>query len=227
MFAKVLIANRGEIALRVLRACRELGIRTVGIFSDADANLPHLRYVDQKVALGGNLPQETYLNIEKIVRACEVTGVDAVHPGYGFLSENADFVERLTERGFTFIGPGPETLRGMKNKLEVKKRLHEAGVPVVPGPLDPVQSLEEGRAIAEELGYPLLLKAALGGGGRGIRVVERPEDFEEAFRSAEREARLAFGRGELYMEKLIGLARHVEVQILADAFGKVIHLGER
>ncbi|NSW76959.1 MAG: acetyl-CoA carboxylase biotin carboxylase subunit [Candidatus Atribacteria bacterium] len=227
MFEKVLIANRGEIALRVLRACRELGIKTVGVFSDADANLPHLRYVDQKVALGGNLPQETYLNIEKIIRVCELTGADAVHPGYGFLSENAEFVERLTGRGFKFIGPNPETLRGMKNKLHVKKCLHEAGVPVVPGPLEPVRSLEEGKAIAAELGYPLLLKASLGGGGRGIRVVEKPEDFEGAFQSAEREAKLAFGRGELYMEKLIGRARHVEVQVLADTFGNVVHLGER
>ncbi|MEN3186325.1 MAG: acetyl-CoA carboxylase biotin carboxylase subunit [Atribacterota bacterium] len=227
MFEKVLIANRGEIALRVLRACRELGIKTVGIFSDADAGLAHLRYVDQKVALGGNLPQETYLNIEKIIRACEVTGVDAVHPGYGFLSENAEFVERLTEKGFTFIGPSLETLRGMKNKLHVKKRLHEAGVPVVPGPLEPIRSLDEGRSVATELGYPLLLKASLGGGGRGIRVVENAESFEEAFRSAEREAKLAFGREELYMEKLISRARHVEVQILADTFGNVIHLGER
>lgn len=227
MFEKVLIANRGEIALRVLRACRELGIKTVGVFSDADANLLHLRYVDQKVSLGGNLPQETYLNVEKIIRACELTGAEAVHPGYGFLSENAEFVEQLTERGFTFIGPGAETLRGMKDKLGVKKRLHEAGVPVVPGPLEALRSLEEGREMAHELGYPLLIKACLGGGGRGIRVVERAEDFADAFQSAEREAKLAFGRGDLYLEKLIPRARHVEVQVLGDSFGNVIHLGER
>lgn len=227
MFRKILIANRGEIAMRILRACGELGIKTVGIFSDADVNLLHLRYVDQKVSLGGNLPAETYLNIEKILRVCELTGVDAVHPGYGFLSENTDFVEQLTNRGFTFIGPALGTLRGMKNKLWVKKRLHEANVPVVPGPLEPLKNVEEGKAIARELGYPILLKACLGGGGRGIRVVERPEDFEEAFQSATREARLAFGKEELYMERLIKRARHIEVQILADRFGNVIHLGER
>ncbi|MGQ9473210.1 MAG: acetyl-CoA carboxylase biotin carboxylase subunit [Candidatus Caldatribacteriaceae bacterium] len=227
MFRKMLIANRGEIALRILRACGELGIKTVGIFSDADSNLLHLRYVDQKVSLGGNLPTETYLNVEKILRVCELTGVDAVHPGYGFLSENADFVEKLINRGFTFIGPNLETLRGMKDKLWVKKRLYEVNVPVVPGPLEPLRNVEEGKAIARELGYPILLKACLGGGGRGIRVVERPDDFEEAFQSATREAKLAFGREELYMERLIKRARHVEVQILADHFGNVIHLGER
>jgi len=227
LFSKVLIANRGEIALRVVRACRELGIKTVGVFSEADENLLHLRYVDQKVSLGGNLPQETYLNVEKIIRACELTGAEAVHPGYGFLSENAEFVEKLTERGFAFIGPRVEVLRRMKNKLLVKQLLHQAGIPVIPGSLESLRDVKEAKRMASHLGYPVLVKACLGGGGRGIRVVKKEEEFEEVFLSAGREAQLAFGSGDLYLEKLIDRARHIEVQILADHFGNVIHLGER
>jgi len=227
LFSKILVANRGEIALRVVRACRELGIKTVGVFSDPDANLLHLRFVDQKVALGGNSATETYLNIPKIVRVCELTGADAVHPGYGFLAENAAFVEQLVKRGITFIGPSFEILKKIKNKLLAKRIMHEAGVPVVPGSLEPVRNLSEARDIAREIGYPLLLKACLGGGGRGIRVILDEEDLRKSFDSAQREAQTAFGNDELYMEKLIEQARHIEVQILADCFGNVIHLGER
>ncbi len=227
MFSKVLIANRGEIALRVARACRELGVKTVGVFSDPDANLLHLRFVDQKVALGGQSAVETYLNIPKIIRACEVTGADAVHPGYGFLAENAMFAEELKKRGIAFIGPEVSVLQKMKNKLQAKRLMHEAGVPVIPGSLEPVKSFADAHDIAKEVGFPLLLKACLGGGGRGIRVISNEEDLKKSFDSARREAQVAFGNEELYIEKLIPRARHIEVQILADRFGNVIHLGER
>ncbi len=227
MFSKVLIANRGEIALRVVRACKELGLKTVGVFSDPDANLLHLRFVDQKVALGGNSAIETYLNIPKIVRACEITGADAVHPGYGFLAENVTFAEELEKRGITFIGPGPDVLRKMKNKLQAKRLMHEAGVPVIPGSLEPVKTFADAHDIARDIGYPLLLKACLGGGGRGIRVIASEDDLKKSFDSARREAQAAFGNEELYIEKLIDRARHIEVQILADRYGNVIHVGER
>lgn len=227
MFSKVLIANRGEIALRVVRACKELGLKTVGVFSEPDANLLHLRFVDQKVALGGNSAVETYLNISKIIRACEVTGADAVHPGYGFLAENAAFVEELEKRGITFIGPEVSVLQKMKNKLQAKRLMHEANVPVIPGSLEPIKSFADAHDIATEIGFPLLLKACLGGGGRGIRVITSEEDLKKSFDSARREAQISFGNDELYIEKLINCARHIEVQILADRFGNVIHLGER
>jgi len=227
LFSKVLIANRGEIALRVVRACKELGLKTVGVFSDPDANLLHLRFVDQKVALGGNSAIETYLNIPKIVRACEITGADAVHPGYGFLAENVTFAEELEKRGITFIGPGPDVLRKMKNKLQAKRLMHEAGVPVIPGSLEPVKTFADAHDIARDIGYPLLLKACLGGGGRGIRVIASEDDLKKSFDSARREAQAAFGNEELYIEKLIDRARHIEVQILADRYGNVIHVGER
>lgn len=227
MFSKVLIANRGEIALRVVRACKELGLKTVGVFSEPDANLLHLRFVDQKVALGGNSAVETYLNIPKIIRACEVTGADAVHPGYGFLAENAAFVEELEKRGITFIGPEVSVLQKMKNKLQAKRLMHEANVPVIPGSLEPIKSFADAHDIATEIGFPLLLKACLGGGGRGIRVITSEEDLKKSFDSARREAQISFGNDELYIEKLINCARHIEVQILADRFGNVIHLGER
>ncbi|MEN3202804.1 MAG: acetyl-CoA carboxylase biotin carboxylase subunit [Atribacterota bacterium] len=227
MFSKVLIANRGEIALRVVRACRELGLKTVGVFSEPDANLLHLRFVDQKVALGGSSAVETYLNIPKIIRACEVTGADAVHPGYGFLAENAAFVAELEKRGITFIGPEVSVLQKMKNKLQAKRLMHEANVPVIPGSLEPIKSFADAHDIAKEIGFPLLLKACLGGGGRGIRVITSEEDLKKSFDSARREAQASFGNDELYIEKLINCARHIEVQVLADRFGNVIHLGER
>lgn len=227
LFQKVLIANRGEIALRIVRACREMDIKTVGVFSDVDRNLIHLRDVDQKVALGGNSPAESYLNIDKILKACHLTKVDAVHPGYGFLSENVHFVQKLQENGIAFIGPGVDVLRKMKNKLLAKKIIHDSGVPVVPGSLEVVNTLQEAKKVADEIDFPFMLKACLGGGGRGIRVVENKKDLEEAFNSARREAKMAFGNEEIYIEKILDNARHIEVQILADQFGKTIHLGER
>ena len=227
MFQKVLIANRGEIALRIVRACREMDIKTVGVFSDIDRNLIHLRDVDQKVALGGNSPAESYLNIDKILKACQLTKADAVHPGYGFLSENVLFVQKLQENGIAFIGPSVDVLQKMKNKLLAKKIIHDSGVPVVPGSLEVVNTLPEAKKIASEIGFPFMLKACLGGGGRGIRVVENEKNLEEAFNSARREAKMAFGNEEIYIEKILDNARHIEVQILADRFGKTIHLGER
>jgi acetyl-CoA carboxylase biotin carboxylase subunit len=227
LFEKILIANRGEIALRIVRACREMDLKTVGIFSDFDRNLLHLRYVDQKVSLGGNLPGDTYLNIDKIIKACILTKADAVHPGYGFLSENISFVQKLRDNRIAFIGPSEEVLRKMKNKLLAKKIIHDSGVPVVPGSLDVVNTIEETRNVAAEIGYPFMIKACLGGGGRGIRVVENERNLKEAFLSARREAKMAFGNEEIYIEKIMNHARHIEVQILADQFGKNIHLGER
>ncbi|HOT04663.1 MAG TPA: acetyl-CoA carboxylase biotin carboxylase subunit [Atribacter sp.] len=227
MFQKVLIANRGEIALRIVRACREMDIKTVGVFSDIDRNLIHLRDVDQKVALGGNSPAESYLNIDKILKACHLTKADAVHPGYGFLSENVLFVQKLQENGIAFIGPSVDVLQKMKNKLLAKKIIHDSGVPVVPGSLEVVNTLLKAKKIASEIGFPFMLKACLGGGGRGIRVVENEKNLEEAFNSARREAKMAFGNEEIYIEKILDNARHIEVQILADRFGKTIHLGER
>ncbi len=227
LFQKILIANRGEIALRIVRACREMDIKTVGVFSDIDRNLIHLRDVDQKVALGGNSPAESYLNIDKILKACFLTKADAVHPGYGFLSENVLFVQKLQENGIAFIGPSVNVLEKMKNKLLAKKIIHDSGVPVVPGSLEVVNTLPEAKKIASEIGFPFMLKACLGGGGRGIRVVENEKNLEEAFNSARREAKMAFGNEEIYIEKILDNARHIEVQILADRFGKTIHLGER
>ena len=227
MFQKVLIANRGEIALRIVRACREMDIKTVGVFSDIDRNLIHLRDVDQKVALGGNSPAESYLNIDKILKACHLTKADAVHPGYGFLSENVLFVQKLQENGIAFIGPSVDVLQKMKNKLLAKKIIHDSGVPVVPGSLEVVNTLLKAKKIASEIGFPFMLKACLGGGGRGIRVVENEKNLEEAFNSARREAKMAFGNEEIYIEKILDNSRHIEVQILADRFGKTLHLGER
>jgi len=227
LFQKVLIANRGEIALRIVRACREMDIKTVGVFSDIDRNLIHLRDVDQKVALGGNSPAESYLNIDKILKACHLTKADAVHPGYGFLSENVLFVQKLQENGIAFIGPSVDVLQKMKNKLLAKKIIHDSGVPVVPGSLEVVNTLPEAKKIASEIGFPFMLKACLGGGGRGIRVVENEKNLEEAFNSARREAKMAFGNEEIYIEKILDNSRHIEVQILADRFGKTLHLGER
>ncbi|MDK2896071.1 MAG: acetyl-CoA carboxylase, biotin carboxylase subunit [Candidatus Atribacteria bacterium] len=227
MFDKILIANRGEIAFRIVRACREMGIKTVGIFSDVDRELLHLRFVDQKVSLGGDKADETYLDIEKIIKVCHLTHPAAVHPGYGFLAENFLLARRLEAEGITFIGPQAEILEKMKNKLFTKKVVQEAGIPVIPGSLTPITDLSEAKTVAREVGYPLAVKACLGGGGRGIRVVERAEGLEEAFLRAKREAALAFGSDEVYIEKLLGRARHIEVQILADKFGKVVHLGER
>ncbi len=228
MLDKVVIANRGEIALRILRACSELGIKTVAIHSSADRDLKHVRLADESVCIGPPPSDESYLNIPAIISAAEITDATAIHPGYGFLSENADFVERVERSGFTFIGPRAETIRTMGDKISAIKTMKEAGVPCVPGsdgPLgdDPKVNLE----LARSIGYPIIIKAAGGGGGRGMRVVHSEAALSNAITVTRTEAINAFGNGTLYMEKYLGNPRHIEIQVLADKYGNAIHLGER
>ena len=228
MFDKVLIANRGEIAVRVTRACRELGIRTVAIHSTADADAMHARVADESVCIGPPSPQESYLNIPAIIAAGEITNADAIHPGYGFLSENEKFASIVEEHGFTFIGPTAEHIRMMGDKARAKETMQRLGVPVVPGSDGPLGGdMSEAKAIADEIGYPVLVKAVSGGGGRGMQRVDHPDGLIEAIVGARAEAKAAFGDDSVYLEKLIEQPRHVEVQILADNFGSVVHLGER
>ncbi len=229
MLKKVLIANRGEIALRVLRACRELGIKTVAVHSTADETLKHVLLADESVCIGPASSVDSYLNITAIISAAELTDVDAVHPGYGFLSENADFAEMLEESGFTFIGPKAETIRMMGDKVEAIKAMKAAGIPCVPGSdgaLD-VEDDETNLAHADRIGYPIIIKAAGGGGGRGMRVVNNAEELTDAIRMTSAEAKAAFNNGIVYMEKFLGKPRHVEVQVLSDTHGNAVHLGER
>ncbi|MDE1981362.1 MAG: acetyl-CoA carboxylase biotin carboxylase subunit [Betaproteobacteria bacterium] len=228
MFEKILIANRGEIALRVLRACRELGIKTVAVHSEADADAKYVVLADESVCIGPPASQNSYLNIPAIISAAEVTGAEAIHPGYGFLSENADFAERVENSGFVFIGPRAETIRLMGDKISAKSTMKAAGVPVVPGsegqlPQDP----KELKKLAESIGYPVLIKAAAGGGGRGMRVVEREEDLLGFLDLTRSEARNAFGNDTVYMEKYLGQPRHIEIQVLSDEHGNAVYLGER
>lgn len=227
MFKRVLIANRGEIALRILRACRLLGLETVGIYSKADADALHLKYVDRKVCVGPASSGESYLNIQNIIGAAEISGADAVHPGYGFLAENADFARACLENDLVFIGPSPEALSLMGHKARAREAMAEAGVPVLPGITS--RDLDESSAlkIADELGYPILIKAALGGGGKGMRVVHDRQELVKALPLVKAEARHAFGSEEIYLEKFLRRARHVEIQVLGDRHGKVIHLNER
>ena len=227
MFNKVLVANRGEIAVRVIRACRELGIRTVAVYSEADRSSLHVAMADEAYCIGPPPPAESYLNIERIVDVAEKSGAEAVHPGYGFLAENPAFARACREAGLEFIGPTPESMEIMENKVATKRIVARAGVPVIPGPLVPVKDEEEAVEVAEELGYPVLLKAALGGGGRGLRIAWGAEDVRRLFESASREARTAFGSAEIYVEKYIPRPRHIEFQLLADKHGHIIHLGER
>uniref|UniRef100_A0A831TGI2 Biotin carboxylase n=1 Tax=Thermorudis peleae TaxID=1382356 RepID=A0A831TGI2_9BACT len=226
MFRKVLVANRGEIALRVMRACRELGIATVAVYSEADATALHVRYADEARCIGPAVATRSYLNIEALVQAARETGAEAVHPGYGFLAENAAFARACREAGLAFIGPRPEAIELMGDKAEARTLAREAGVPVVPGTPDKV-STEEALAAAEEIGFPLMVKAAAGGGGRGIRVVERREELAGAVAIAAQEAQAAFGDGALYLERYLSRPRHVEVQVLGDEHGNVLHLFER
>ncbi len=226
-FDKVLIANRGEIALRVLRACRELGVRTVAVHSTADANAMHVRLADESVCIGPPPAKESYLNAASIIAAAEITGAAAIHPGYGFLAENADFAEMVIEHGFAFVGPRPEHIRVMGDKIEAKAAAVAAGLPVVPGTNGPVADLDEAAAAAEEIGYPLLVKAAAGGGGRGMSVVHDPADLAEGVRRAQGEARAGFGDDRVYMERYLQNPRHIEVQVFGDAHGSVVHLFER
>lgn len=227
MFQKVLIANRGEIAVRIIRACRELGIRTAAVFSEADRSSLHVKIADEAICIGPAATAESYLNIPAILAACELTGAEAVHPGFGFLSENAAFARTCEKCGVTFIGPSPEAMEMMGNKAAAKAAMKGAGVPVVPGSDGAVASLDEARAAAEKAGYPVMVKASAGGGGRGIRRVDCPEDLEAAIVAAKQEAGRFFGDDSVYIEKFIVDPRHVEVQLLADSFGNVVYLGER
>lgn len=228
MFNKVLIANRGEIALRVLRACRELGIETVAVHSKADADLKHVLLADESVCIGPAASSESYLNMASIIAAAEVTNAEAIHPGYGFLSENADFAERVEESGFTFIGPKAETIRMMGDKVEAIKAMKAAGIPCVPGSGGPLgNDAAEIKRIAKSIGYPVIVKAAGGGGGRGMRVVRSEEEVVEAVKLTKAEAKQAFGNDMVYMEKFLETPRHIEIQVLADKHGNAIHLGER
>ena len=225
MFSRVLVANRGEIAVRVIRALHELGIDAVAVYSTADAGTLHTRLADRAVCIGPPSATESYLNMSSVVAAAEITGCDAVHPGYGFLSENPDFVRACEENDLVFVGPDADVMARMGDKVEAKRALAAAGLPLVPG-TEAVES-DGARAAAAEIGFPVLLKASAGGGGKGMRLVERPEDLEDAFAGANAEALAAFGDGTLYLEKLITSARHVEIQVLCDADGGVLTLGER
>ena len=227
MFDKILIANRGEIALRVLRACRELGIQTVAVHSTADADAMHVRLADESVCIGPPPARDSYLNIPAIVAACEITGADAVHPGYGFLSENAKFAEILTEHGIKFIGPSAENIRTMGDKIEAKRTARELGIPVVPGSAGGVSDVDEAKRVAHDIGYPVIIKATAGGGGRGMKVALSAADIDVALNTARTEAKAAFGNDEVYIEKYLAQPRHIEVQILGDGQGNAIHLGER
>ena len=227
MFKKVLIANRGEIAVRIIRACRELGVRTVAVFSEPDRESLHAMIADEAICIGPAKSADSYLNIKAILAACELTGAEAVHPGFGFLSENAGFARMCTRCGVTFIGPSPEAMTLMGDKATAKQTMKKAGVPVVPGSDGLIESVEEAKALAEEIGYPVMVKASAGGGGRGIRRVDRPEDLEDAIVNAKQEAKSFFGDDGVYLEKFIVDPRHVEIQLLADQYGNTVYLGER
>ena len=227
MFEKILIANRGEIALRVHRACKEMGIATVAVHSEADASAMHVRLADESVCIGPAPAAKSYLNIPSIIAACEITGAQAVHPGYGFLSENARFAEIVGAHGYTFIGPKPDHIRMMGDKIAAKQAVRDAGIPVVPGSDGGVSSEEEAIAAAKAIGFPVLIKAAAGGGGRGMKVARDLDGLAEAVSTARAEARSAFGDDTVYMERYLQAPRHIEIQVIADGFGNVVHLGER
>jgi len=227
MFQKVLIANRGEIALRVIRACKELGISTVAVFSEADRECLHVRFADDDVCIGRPPSRDSYLNIPRIIAATEITGADAIHPGYGFLAENAEFAEIVRTSGITFIGPTPDQIREMGDKAAARKRAQSLKVPTVPGSPGPVESLDEALPIAERIGFPVIIKAAAGGGGKGMRVAADPDAFTQAFNLARQEALAAFGSDQVYLEKYLARPRHIEIQIMGDLHGRVMHLCER
>ena len=227
MFQKILIANRGEIALRIQRACRELGIPTVAVHSTADADAMHVRLADESVCIGPPAARDSYLNVAAILSAASITGADAIHPGYGFLSENAGFAEMVEAHGVTFIGPSPAHIRMMGDKIAAKAAMASLGVPLVPGSEGAVPDLETAQAIAARIGYPVMVKSAAGGGGRGMKVAPGPNNLEEAFRVARAEAQSAFGNDAVYIEKYLDRPRHIEIQVLADSHGSVVHFGER
>jgi acetyl-CoA carboxylase biotin carboxylase subunit len=227
MFDKILIANRGEIALRVHRACKEMGISTVAVHSEADAGAMHVRLADESVCIGPAPAAKSYLNVPAIIAACEITGAQAIHPGYGFLSENARFAEIVEAHGYTFIGPKPAHIRMMGDKISAKAAMRQVGVPVTPGSDAAISSTEEAVEVALAIGFPVLIKAAAGGGGRGMRVALTPGDLKGALEAARAEAKAAFGDDSVYLERYLATPRHIEVQVIADAFGTVCHLGER
>ena len=227
MFRKILIANRGEIALRIQRACRELGIPTVAVHSTADSEAMHVRLADESVCIGPPSAKDSYLNIPAILSAASITGADAIHPGYGFLSENAGFAEMVEAHGLTFIGPSAAHIRMMGDKIAAKSAMAALGVPLVPGSDGAIPDLEAARSVADRIGFPVLIKAAAGGGGRGMKVARDPTELEDAFRVARTEARTAFGNDAVYLEKYLDRPRHIELQVLADSHGNVVHFGER
>jgi acetyl-CoA carboxylase biotin carboxylase subunit len=227
MFKKVLIANRGEIALRIIRACRELGIQTVAVFSEPDRESLHVRFADDDVCIGPGPARESYLKIPQIIAAAEITGADAIHPGYGFLAENAEFAEIVRASNITFIGPTPDQIRAMGDKAEARRLAQEADVPIIPGTPGPVGDAEEAIAAAHEIGFPVIIKAAAGGGGKGMRVAMEEEDFARHFQLARSEALAAFGNDAVYLEKFLEKPRHVEIQVFGDQQGRVAHLSER
>ena len=227
MIKKVLVANRGEIAVRIIRACREMGIETVAVYSQADEEALHTQLADEAICIGPASSSESYLNMEQIISATLVSGADAIHPGFGFLSENSKFVELCEKCNITFIGPSFEVIQKMGNKAQARSTMIEAGVPVIPGSKEAVRDVSHGAEIAEEIGYPVMIKAALGGGGKGMRVAETRETFAASFQTAQKEAQMAFGDGTMYLERFVRNPRHIEFQILADCYGNVIHLGER
>jgi acetyl-CoA carboxylase biotin carboxylase subunit len=227
MFKKILIANRGEIALRVIRTCREMGIKTVAVYSTADRDSLHVRFADEAVCIGPPPSRQSYLSIQNIISAAEVTGADAIHPGYGFLSENAEFSQICADYGIKFIGATAAQINGMGDKATAKATMIKAGVPVVPGSEGLLDSIEHGKKLADEIGYPVIIKATAGGGGRGMRIINKPDDFEKAWNDARTESAAAFGNDGLYLEKFVEEPRHIEIQIIGDQFGKVCHLSER
>ncbi len=224
---KILIANRGEIAIRVMRSAREMGIKTVAVYSEADKLLPHASYADESVNIGPAAASESYLVHDKIIEACKLTGADAIHPGYGFLSENAVFAERVKKEGIIFIGPSPEAIRTMGDKLTSKQTVQKFNVPLVPGMDEPINDVEKAKKVALDIGYPVMIKASAGGGGKGMRIVNDPKDFEEQMDRAMSEARNSFGNDEVFIEKFIANPKHIEVQVLGDTHGNILHLFER
>jgi acetyl-CoA carboxylase biotin carboxylase subunit len=227
MFKKVLIANRGEIALRVIRACRELGIGTVAVHSTADAESLHVRFADEAICIGPPQSKQSYLNVRALLSAADVTGADAIHPGYGFLSENADFAEMVTQMNLKFIGPRPEMIRLMGNKVAARAEMEKAGLPLLPGARGKLADADEAERVAEQVGYPVILKAAAGGGGRGMKICRDRAQVRAMFETASNEALSAFGDGSMYLERYVEMPRHIELQMVADEHGHIIHLGER
>jgi acetyl-CoA carboxylase biotin carboxylase subunit len=227
MFKKVLVANRGEIALRVIRACKEIGIQTVAVYSEADRESLHVRFADDDVCIGPAPARESYLRIPRLIAAAEITGADAIHPGYGFLAENAEFAETVTASNITFIGPTADQIRVMGDKAAARSAMTKVGVPIVPGTPGPVEDVDEALGYAKEMGFPVIIKAAAGGGGKGMRVAKDADEFARSFQLARSEALSAFGNGDVYVEKYLQRPRHIEFQILGDKFGNVIHVGER